>query len=94
MSVSGSVHLTEVAAGGLFPLSFASVCCRQLIQLDVWDQIYLVLKILFSSPGEVIVFTPCPIFLEIRRLVRLMISFHIEAIRKNVRELHPFCFSY
>jgi hypothetical protein len=93
MSVSGSVHLTEVAAGGLFPLSFASFCCRQLICFNLYDQIHLVLKILFSSPGEVVILPPTLILLEIRPLVRLMMSYHIIE-RKNVRELHPFCFSY
>jgi hypothetical protein len=92
MSVSWSVHLTEVAAGGLLPLDFASFCCRQLIRSNLYDQFYLVLQILFSSPGEVIVFTPGPIFLEIRPLVGLMMSFHIEAIKRNVREFHPFLF--
>jgi hypothetical protein len=71
MSVSGSVHLTKIAAGGLFPLSFASFCCCQLIRFNLWDQIYLVLKILLSSFGEVVVFTPCPILLDIRPLVGL-----------------------
>jgi hypothetical protein len=80
MSVSWSVHLIEVAAGGLFPLSFASFCCCQPIRLDLWDQIYLVLKILLSSSGKVIVFTPGPIFLDIRPLVGLMISYHNGAI--------------
>lgn len=93
MSVSGSVHLTEVAAGGLLPLDFASFCCRQLIRSNLYDQIYLVLKVLLSSFGEVVVFTPCPIFLEIGPLVGLMMSYHNEAIRKNVRELRPCCFS-
>jgi hypothetical protein len=92
MSVSGSVHLTKVAAGGLPPLDFASFCCRQLIRFDLCDQIYLVLEILLSSSCEVVVFTPCPILLEIRPLVGLMMSYHI-IVRKNERELHPFCFS-
>jgi hypothetical protein len=51
-----------------------------------------VLKIMFSSLGEVVILPPTLILLEIRPLVRLMMSYHNEAIRKNVRELHPFCF--
>jgi len=54
---------------------------------------YLELKILLSSPCEVIVFTPCPILFEIGPLVGLMMSYHFIGIRKNVREFHPFCFS-
>lgn len=93
MSVSGLVHLTEVASGGLSPLMLASLCRCQLIRLDLWDQIYLELRILFPSSCEVIMFTPCPILLEIRPLVGLMMSYHFIGIRKNVREFHPFCFS-